>query len=130
MINIAFGLGWSLVSWLLQWVALCVSNWVQKRMRPRRTRPASKWAGLGALIFVTVIEAVGLGTPLAALNTSFANFGIAGDNTPDGYDDSVPFVVSDRSIAIQSGGILLAFPVACIVAGLRSLRQAEEEVLT
>ena len=91
MINIAFGLGWGLVSWILQWVALAVSNWSQKSMKPRRTRPASKWAGLGAIIFVTVVETVGLGAPLAALNTSFANFGIAGDDTPDGYDDSVPF---------------------------------------
>ena len=126
IINIAFGLGWSLVSWLLQWVALWVSNWDQKRMKRRRTLPVSIWAGLGAIIFVAVVETVGLGVPLAALNTSFANFGIAGDNTPDGYDDSVPFVVSNRSIAIQSGGIILAFPIACIVAGLRSLRQPEE----
>jgi hypothetical protein len=126
IINIVCGLGWSLISWLMQWMALSVSHWHQKRMEPRRTRPASKWVGLGAILFVTVVETVGLGIPLAAANTSFANFGIAGDDTPEGYDDSVPFVVSDRSIAIQSGGIMLAFPFACIVAGLRSLRRAEE----
>ena len=128
--NLEFGLGWCLVSWLLQRGALSVSNWHRKRMKPRQTRPASKWAGLGAIIFVAVAETVVLGAPLAALNTGFANFGIAGDNTPYGYDDSVPFVVSDRSVAIESGGILLAFPLACVVAGLRSRRQAEEKVLT
>ena len=128
--NIACGLGWSLVSWVLQWVALSVSNWDRNRMKLRQMRPVSEWPGLGAIVFVMVVETVGLGAPLAALNTSFANFGIAGDDTPDGYDDSVPFVVSDRSIAIQSGGIVLAFPIACTVAGRRSLRQAEEDVAT
>lgn len=124
--NVVFGLAWSLASWLLQWAVLSVSNWGWKRMKLRRTRPASKWVGIEAILFLAVVETVVLGASLSSLNTSFANTGFAGDDTPDGYDDSIPFVVSDRSIAIQSNGIMLAFPIACIVAGLRSLRQAEE----
>ncbi len=52
-----------------------------------------------------------LGVPLGNINADMANFSLAIEDTP-------PVTISDGSIRIESAGIMLAFPLACLIAGL------------
>ncbi len=121
LIEVPFGLMWASLSWLLQWG---VSIWLGRRPEPRflRTEGSKRlWAGMAAVVLLAAVEAVVLGLPLAYLNTTFANFSLAIDDTP-------AVTITDRSIMIESTGILLAFPLACLVAGYSSGRGRKPRV--
>lgn len=110
LIEVPLGVIWASLSWLLQWG---MSVWLGRLPAPgylRTERTKRLWASMAAVVLLAAVEVVVLGLPLAYLNTDFANFSLAIDDTP-------AVTITDRSIMIESLGILLAFPLACLVAG-------------
>lgn len=94
LLEIPFGLMWGSLSWLLQWG---ISS---KQSRSPMT----------AVVLVALVEAALLGLPLAYINTGLVNFSL-------GTEDRPAAIITNRSILIESTGILLAFTLACFVAG-------------
>ena len=109
LIEVPFGLMWASLSWFLQWgVSSLLNQFRAAGFLPREasTRP---WANMDAVLALAFVEAIALGVPLAYINTGLVNFSMA-------TDDAV-VTITDRSIMIESVGILLAFPLACLAAG-------------
>ena len=101
LIELICGLLWGSLSWLLQWGFAALRSF---------------WPRVPTVVLLVCVEGLLLGLPLANINTSMANFSLAGEDTP-------PVTISDGSIRIESIGILLAFPLACLVAGRMAAKQ-------
>ena len=111
IMEIPCGLMWGSLSWLLQWgasAAVC-------RLRPprlfQRGALPGLWSCLAPIVLLACGEATVFGVPLGNMNAGLVNFSLC-------TDDSPPVTITDGSIRIESAGIMLAFPLACIVAGL------------
>lgn len=114
--ELPFGLLWGSLSWLLLWGALgMLGKFVRQSSLQYHDRSA-----LGIVLCVVVLlatlQTIALGVPLARWNTGAANFSLATDDAPT-------LTITDRSIGIESDGVLLVFPLACLVAGFAMVRR-------
>lgn len=110
LMDAPFSLLWGTLSWLLHWglAALAARLGVPAFVRGAALR---LWPRVAPVVLLACLEALTLGLPLSALNTDFANFSLCIEDTP-------PVTISDGSVGIESLGILLAFPLACLAAGM------------
>ena len=104
------GLMWGSLSWLLQRGTSSIMDQFFAPDFLRHKAMKRLWVGMAAVAVLAFAEAILLGVPLAYTNTSMANFSLA-------IDDAPAVTITDRSILIESTGILLAFPLACLAAG-------------
>ena len=74
-----------------------------------------------AVLLLAVLETVALGLPLASANTDWANFSPA-------IDDAPALTITARSVGIESGGILLVFPLACLAAGFMAAKYQRTKI--
>ena len=109
LMEVPFALLWGSLSWLLLWGALVIENRLDRRSVQYREKPVAATI-VRAIVLVAALEAVILGVPLARMNTECANFSLATDDEP-------AVTITDRSVGIESGGVLLVFPLASLAAG-------------
>lgn len=110
LVEVFFGLIWGSLSWLLQWGASAAVGQFRVPSLFQRGALTGLWFHLAPIVLLVCVEAMVLGVPLGYMNTNLANFTL-------GPDDSPLVTISDPSIRIESAGIMLAFPLACLFAG-------------
>ncbi len=116
LMEIPFGLIWGSLSWLLQWASSAiVGRFPMPHLLEKRVS-TSLWFHIVPLVLLACVEAILLSIPLGYLNADWANFSLA-------IEDSPPVTISDNSIRIESAGIMLAFPLACMVAGYLAVKR-------
>ena len=123
LVEVPCGLVWASLSWLLQWGTSSTLGRLRKAayFQGRDFRPCL-W-GMASVVLLACGETVLLGAPLAHENTDWANFSLC-------IEDSPAVTITDRSIRIESTGILLAFPLACLAAGyFGGVRQKAQKIV-
>lgn len=115
LIGVPFALLWGSLSWLLLWGTLAILNWCVKRNGLQNYNKSTRGIVVVVVLLAAIAETVALGAPLANWNTNTANVSLA-------IEDSPAITISDRSIGIESDGILLVFPLSFLVAGFAASR--------
>ena len=113
--EVPFALLWGSFSWLLSWGLFALLSKIDGRGRSQYNIELTLAIVVKAVLLLAALETIALGVPLASINTDWANFSMA-------IDDAPALTITDRSIGIQSSGILLVFPLACLIAGFMTAR--------
>lgn len=116
LMELPFALLWGSLSWLSLWAALVILDRFVRRSSLQYYERSVLGIALCVIVLLATLQAVALGVPLARWNTNEANFSLA-------IEDDPAVTITDRSIGIESDGIVLVFQMACLVAGFAVARR-------